>query len=169
MTGGVRERVGYRRVRHRAVLLTLPRVPSSLAGPAAVGLPSIRICAVATSGFLPEAGEPRISPSLPSFPCLSHLGIPSPPVTHCPSLLWVPEQLLCLQSDLWSFYRPWLLGPTLPQLVRVGSWVKVREVEGAEGWASQPSLLSLLTSLSLLSLGRCSWVWVPLQWMPCPR
>ncbi|KAF6074884.1 hypothetical protein HJG60_009303 [Phyllostomus discolor] len=82
-----------------------------------MGLPPIRICAVATSGFLPEAEEPRISPSLPSFPCLSHLGISSPPVTHCPSLLWVPEQLLCLQSDLWGFYRPWLLGPTLPQLV----------------------------------------------------
>ena len=49
-------------------------------------LPPIRLHAVATSGFLQEAGQLGISHALPIFPALPHLGIPSPPVTHCPSL-----------------------------------------------------------------------------------
>lgn len=59
----------------------------SSVGPAAVGLPPIRLHAVATSGFLPEAGQPGLSHALPIFPTSPHVGIPSPPVTHCPSLL----------------------------------------------------------------------------------
>lgn len=151
------------------VLFTLHCLPFSPVGPAALGLSPIRLCAVATSGFLPEAGGPRISPSLSSFPSSSHFGVPSPPVTHCPSLLWIPEKLLCLQSDIWGLYRPWLLGPTLPQLVsqvlgRGTGKLKWRRA----GPLSLPSEACLPLLFTLLALGRCSLVWVPLQWIPCP-
>lgn len=118
--GQVWGRAGLRGSRHGLALLILPHLPFSPVGPAAVGLPPIRLRAVATSGFLPEAGGPRVSPALPRVPSVPHLGVPSAPVAHCPCLLRVPEQLLCLQSDIWDSHGPWLLGPPLPQLVRRG-------------------------------------------------
>lgn len=143
-----------------------PALSFSPVGPAALGLPAIGLHAVAARGFLPEAGGPGVSPVLPSFPSLPYLGIYCPPVPHCPSFLWVPEQLLCLQSDIWDFYRPWLLGPTLPQLVRAGPGPRVGdEAEKAAPVGLPPKPASLFHS----ALGRCSWVWVSLPWMPCPR
>lgn len=133
-------------------LFTLPCLPFSSVGPVAVGLPPIWLHAVATSGFLPEAGEPRISPALPGFSSSLQLGILPLPVTHCPSLLWVPEQLLFLQPDIWGFHRPWLLGPTLPELVRARDWTAegLGDTEGKEGSVSQPCLLPANFSLTFL-------------------
>lgn len=111
-------------------------------GPAAVGLPPIGLRAVAAGGFLPEAEGPGLSPALPRFHSSPHPGVPSPPVPHCPSLLWVPDQFLCPQSDVWGFHGPWLLGRTLPQLVRA------RAGPGLWEWAwGEPGLPVFLPNL----------------------
>lgn len=145
-----------------------PISPASFAspvGPVAVGLLTIWLHAVATSGFLSEAAGPRLSPLLPGFRPSPHLGIFPPSVTYCPSILWVPEQLLCLQSDIWGSHRPWLLGPALPLLVRTKDL-------GRSQWRRPEPLslpfLSLFTFffLNLLAVGQCFWEWAPLQWMP---
>lgn len=111
----------------RLVRLTLPLLLFSPAEPVAVGLFTVWLHAMAASGFLSGAAGPRICPRLPGFCSSPHLGISSPSFTNCSSLLWVPEQLLCLQPDLWGSHRPWLLGSTLPLLVRSKGLVKVEK------------------------------------------
>lgn len=148
---------------HGLVPLTLPALPLPPGESVVVGLSTIWLHAMATSGFRSEAAEPGISPPLPGFLSSRYLGLFPPFLTNCPSLLWVPE-LLCLQSDIRGSHRPWLLGPTLPLLVRT----KDLERSKRRRLGPSASFLSLLTFFffNLLDLGQCFWEWASLQWKP---